>query len=61
MVVATLFSFHHLGEWAYWLPLMAMLAVGLACGWPGRDAFGPAGGSDPADAEDGDRKDPVPV
>ncbi len=61
MVVATVFSFHRLGEWAYWLPLMTMLAVGLACGWPGRDAFRAKSGSDTVDVGVRDSKDLVPV
>jgi hypothetical protein len=61
MVVATVFSYHHLAEWTYWLPLMSLLALGLACGWPGRDAFGSPVGSDTTDAETRDRQDLVPV
>ena len=34
MVVDTIFSYHHLGEWAYWVPMVALLGIGLACGWP---------------------------
>jgi hypothetical protein len=60
-IVAMVLSFHHLGEWAYWLPLMALLAVGLACGWPGRTAFGSRSGSGPVAVEVGDGQDLVPV
>ncbi len=34
------FRFDHLSEWEYWLPMVAMLAVGLACAYPGRAALG---------------------
>ena len=72
MIVATVVSFHHLGEWAYWLPVMTLLAVGLALGWPGRDAFrSPAASSTVGDDvghlreavadEVGDRREPVAV
>jgi len=37
--VASLISFHHLSEWAYWTPIVALLALGLASAWPGRSAF----------------------
>jgi hypothetical protein len=43
-------AFHHLGEWSYWLPMVALLAGGLACAWPGRAAFGPGPGTRPAEA-----------
>ena len=39
MVAATVLAHHRLGEWPYWLAMVAFLAVGLACAWPGRDAF----------------------
>ena len=29
MVVATVVSFHRLSEWAYWLPVVALLALAL--------------------------------
>jgi len=45
MGVATVVSFHRLGEWPYWLVLVAGLAAGLACAWPGRDAFTPGAGA----------------
>jgi len=61
MVVATVFSFHHLAEWTYWLPLMSLLTVGLACGWPGRNAFGSPAGPATVDAEVRDRQELVPV
>lgn len=32
-------------EWPYWLTMIALLGVGLACGWPGGAAF--RGGPDP--------------
>ena len=39
-VVATVFSFHRFSEWGYWLPMVAFLAIGLACAWPGRADVG---------------------
>jgi hypothetical protein len=50
MVVATVLAFHHLGTWVSWLPMVALLAVGLACGWPGRAAFTPPAPPTPAPA-----------
>ena len=38
MVGATVLTHHRLGAWPYWLGMVAFLAVGLACGWPGRRA-----------------------
>jgi hypothetical protein len=45
MVVGTVLAFHRLGEWSYWLPMVALLALGLACAWPGRSAFGAQAGT----------------
>ncbi len=42
---AIYFSFDHWGEWPYWLTMTALLAGGLAAGWPGQVAF--TGGPDP--------------
>jgi hypothetical protein len=39
-MVATVYAFHRFSEWGYWLPMVAFLAIGLACAWPGRDAVG---------------------
>lgn len=39
MVGAFVLTFHRLGEWPYWLGMVALLAVGLACAWPGSSAF----------------------
>ncbi len=39
-VVATVFAFHRASEWGYWLPMVAFLAIGLACAWPGRAEVG---------------------
>ncbi len=39
-VVATVFAFHRFSEWGYWLPMVAFLAIGLACAWPGRADVG---------------------
>lgn len=50
MVAATVLTHHRLGEWPYWLGMVAFLAVGLACGWPGRSAFG-GRSSPPADGD----------
>jgi hypothetical protein len=41
-MVATVLSFRHTTEWGYWLPMVGLLAVGLVCAWPGRDAFVPS-------------------
>ncbi len=46
MVVATVVSFHRLSEWAYWLPVVALLGVALVCAWPGRGALGLGGHPD---------------
>ncbi len=45
MVAATVLAFHDLGEWAYWLPMVALLATGLVCSWPGRGAFAATAGA----------------
>ncbi len=59
-LVASAVSFHRLSEWAYWTPMVALLAVGLALAWPGRDAFGAVTASCAVDARAvADR--PVPV
>ncbi len=42
-MVATVLSFHRFSEWAYWLPMVALLTAGLTAGWPGRAALGMAG------------------
>lgn len=39
-VVATVFAFHRSSEWGYWAPMVAFLAIGLACAWPGRAEVG---------------------
>jgi hypothetical protein len=49
MVGAFVLTFHRLGEWPYWLGMVAFLAVGLACGWPGPGAFHRAHRGDTAD------------
>lgn len=38
--VAAMVSSHHLSEWIYWTPLVVLLGVGLAGGFPGRPAVG---------------------
>lgn len=50
MLAATVISFHHLPEWDYWLPVVTLLGVGLACAWPGRRALGIGGPAGPAEA-----------
>jgi len=51
MVGATVLTPHRLAEWPYWLGMVAFLAIGLACGWPGRRAFlGLEGTREDADA-----------
>ena len=35
-MVATVYAFHGASEWGYWAPMVAFLAIGLACAWPGR-------------------------
>ena len=35
-VGANVLAYHHLGTWSYWLPMVGLLALALACGWPGR-------------------------
>jgi hypothetical protein len=39
-ILATVYAFHRFSEWGYWLPMVAFLAIGLACAWPGRGAVG---------------------
>ncbi len=39
-MVATVVAFHRFSEWGYWTPMVALLAIGLACAWPGREALG---------------------
>jgi len=40
LVVSLVVATHYLAPWDYWLPMVGLLAVGLACGWPGGAAFG---------------------
>jgi hypothetical protein len=50
-VVATVYAFHRASEWGYWAPMVAFLAIGLACAWPGRaevGIFGDGSTIDPA-------------
>ena len=51
--LATFVAFHRLSEWAYWTPMVVLLAVGLVFAWPGREALGWSGraSTDPADAD----------
>lgn len=42
-MIETVFAFHRASEWGYWIPMVTLLAVGLALAWPGRDAFGVRG------------------
>ncbi|HZM54036.1 MAG TPA: hypothetical protein VFC03_03315 [Acidimicrobiales bacterium] len=39
-MVAEEWASHRFPEWGYWTPMVILLAVGLACGWPGREALG---------------------
>lgn len=39
-IVATVFAFHRASEWGYWAAMVAFLAIGLACAWPGRAEVG---------------------
>jgi hypothetical protein len=39
-MLATVYAFHRSSEWGYWAPMVASLAIGLACAWPGRAAVG---------------------
>jgi predicted branched-subunit amino acid permease len=39
-VGATVFAFHGASEWGYWTAMVAFLAIGLACAWPGRAEVG---------------------
>jgi hypothetical protein len=39
-ILATVYGFHRASEWGYWAPMVAFLAIGLACAWPGRAAVG---------------------
>jgi len=34
-MAATVLSFRHTSEWAYWLPMTVLLGLGLAAAWPG--------------------------
>ena len=52
-MVATVYAFHGSSEWGYWAPMVAFLAIGLACAWPGRAEVGIVG--------DGRRVDPAPT
>ena len=53
LVVATgdsVLAYYHLSPWAWFLPVVAMLTVVLACGYPGRAHLAPSRG--PADEDD---------
>jgi hypothetical protein len=39
-ILATVYGFHRASEWGYWVPMVAFLAIGLACAWPGRAEVG---------------------
>ncbi len=39
-VVATVMAFHRWSEWAYWTPMVVLLAVALGLAWPGLRALG---------------------
>jgi len=39
-IMATVYGFHRASEWGYWVPMVAFLAIGLACAWPGRSEVG---------------------
>jgi hypothetical protein len=39
-IVATVYGYHRSSEWGYWAPMVAFLAIGLACAWPGRAEVG---------------------
>ncbi len=67
-MIATVLAFHHFSDWGYWVPMVVLLAVGLALAWPGRGAFGPSGSirlrslGAPVDlAADGPTRSSVPV
>ncbi len=54
----TVFSYYHLSPWAWFLPVVAMLTVVLACAYPGRAHLAPsrgATGEDDATGADGGR------
>ena len=56
-VTVTVYSYHHLGEWAWWLPVTAALFLVLACGYPAKGNVwldGPPGGPDSAEPESAD-------
>jgi hypothetical protein len=42
-ILATVYGFHRSSEWGYWAPMVAFLAIGLACAWPRRAAVGLSG------------------
>ena len=48
-LLATIFAFHGSSEWGYWIPMVAFLAIGLACAWPGRKEVGLSGNSSHTD------------
>jgi hypothetical protein len=59
-MVATILSFQHVSEWAYWLPMVLLLGIGLGCAWPGRTAI--SGDALPSDkSTDRRRRLDVPV
>jgi hypothetical protein len=64
-MVATILSFRHWSEWGYWLPMVAMLTIGLACAYPGRAALGirarHEGRGSPAPVPDQKSATPQPV
>jgi len=45
-MVATELSYRHTSEWSYWLPMTALLALGLVFAWPGIDAVRSASASE---------------
>jgi hypothetical protein len=56
--VATVFAFHRFSEWEYWLPMVAFLAIGLACAWPGRSEVGIFGDGPTIDLATSDPDEP---
>jgi len=62
-VAVTVACTYHRGEWAYWLIMTVLLALTLACGWPGRGRIRTvgAGGSSGAGADGADGPDAVPI
>jgi 1,4-dihydroxy-2-naphthoate octaprenyltransferase len=49
-VAVAMLSFHHWSEWLYWLPMVGLLGITLACAWPGRTALVAAASPGPAAA-----------